>query len=153
MGRRWKRLAHASHCEVIHMQSFPVHTAAPAPTRQTVLVIEDDLGVLALVRRMLEALGHDVLTAATAAEASAVYAAHGTSIGLIVSDVVLPDGSGPEIVRQLLGDTARARVLYMSGYSSESLLRDGVLQDRLDFIQKPFTRPALAGKVREVLHV
>ena len=132
------------------MKASSAPPAIGLAVRQTILVIEDELNVLALVRRMLETLGHDVLSASTAAEAYALFAAHGAAIDLIVCDVVLPDASGPDIVRRLVGETGRARVLYMSGHSSHSLLRDGTLSARFDFIQKPFDRRTLADMVREM---
>lgn len=127
---------------------------ADTPPRgtETVLVIEDDDMVRALLRRTLEGLGYQVLLAATATEALAHGRAQDGAIDAVLSDVVLPDISGPETVRRLLAASRRApAILFMSGHTDHPLLRDGTLQGARNFIQKPLTRGGLARKLREVI--
>ena len=118
---------------------------------ETVLVAEDDPLLLPLARDVLKRLGYTVLEARTASDAVAVAQAHSGVIHLLVSDVVMPGESGLQLARRLLDVRPNLRVLYISGYSDEAVVRHGLLDPGTTFLQKPFTPAALARKVREVL--
>ncbi|HYE00529.1 MAG TPA: ATP-binding protein [Alphaproteobacteria bacterium] len=127
---------------------------APAPLRgqgEVVLVVEDDEDVRRTVVQHLGELGYAVLEAPDGATALAVLAA-APRIDLLFTDVVLPGGSGRELVER-----ARAlrpelrRVLYATGYTRNAIVHNGVLDAGVDLLSKPFTQEALARKLREVL--
>ncbi len=125
--------------------------AAPRGT-ETVLILEDDDTVRALLARTLRGLGYSVHVAANSGEALAVQQAHPDAIDAVLSDVVLPHVSGPETVRRLVAAARRVpAVLFMSGHTDHPLLRDGTLQGARNFIQKPLTRMTIACKLREVI--
>jgi PAS domain S-box-containing protein len=129
-------------------------TAAP-PTvsegHETVLVIEDDAQVRSMVRRILESRSYEILEARDGEEAMSVAKGHAGELDLILSDVVIPGVSGPEIVAQVQQHYGDTRTLFMSGYTDHAVLRDRILSAGANFIQKPFAPNALANKVREVL--
>ena len=122
---------------------------APGGT-ETVLLVEDDAAVRALAKRALERRGYDVLEAGGGGAALAVSAGAG-AIHLLVTDVVMPGMGGRELAGRLRGLRPGLRVLYMSGYTDDALVRHGVLAGEAAFLQKPFTPESLARKVREVL--
>jgi DNA-binding NtrC family response regulator len=117
---------------------------------QTVLVVEDAEGLRALARRLLERQGYRVLVAASADEALRLFDLN-PSIDVLLTDVVMPGSSGPELTRQLLERRPELRVIYMSGYTEETIVHHGVLNPGLAFLHKPFTSETLGRKVREVL--
>jgi PAS domain S-box-containing protein len=128
--------------------------AAPVPSakgHETVLVIEDDAQVRSMVRRILASNSYDILEARDGGEALALAHNHHGRIDLILSDVVIPGLSGPEIVQQVQHEHGSTRSLFMSGYTDHAVLRDRILAAGANFIQKPFAPAALANKVREVL--
>jgi PAS domain S-box-containing protein len=116
---------------------------------ETIMVVEDDEGVRELVRLMLEANGYKVLTVADADEAARLCTARG--IDLLLTDVVMPDVNGSELAERLGALAPEMRILFMSGYSDEAVVRHGELSEAAAFLEKPFTEKALARKVREVL--
>jgi two-component system, cell cycle sensor histidine kinase and response regulator CckA len=118
---------------------------------ETILVVEDETTLLDTTRRMLESLGYRVLAAAAPQKALRLAAEHPADIDLLLTDVVMPDLNGPELVRRLLQDRPRLKYLYMSGYTANLLALEGVSDDGPAFLAKPFSRHALAHKVREVL--
>jgi PAS domain S-box-containing protein len=118
---------------------------------ETILVAEDDPLLLPLARDVLKRLGYTVLEARTPADAMAVAQAHKGIIHLLVSDVVMPGESGLQLARRLLEVRPNLRVLYISGYSDEAIVRHGLLDPGTIFLQKPFSPAALARKVRELL--
>jgi CheY-like chemotaxis protein len=118
---------------------------------ETVLLVEDEDGVRALTRHVLKKSGYTVLEARNGAEAMAMCEAHSGTIDLLLTDVVLEQMSGREIAEQILKRCPRIRVLYMSGYTDDAILRHGVLAAGTFFLQKPFTTDGLSRKVREVL--
>lgn len=113
-----------------------------------ILLIEDEPQVQAVTTRILRAFGYSVITAHNERTALAQAEIHGSSIGLVVSDLVLPGVSGQDLVRRLRGVCDQARVLYISGYSPEHV---GTLSDGARFLRKPFTAQELLGLVRELL--
>ena len=119
--------------------------------RETILLLEDDVPLRTLAHRILTSLGYTILEAANGDEALAICAAHQGAIDLVLSDVVLPGLSGPEIVRRIQNGTSGPRALFMSGYTEHPALREHRQQVAVNFIQKPFERVSLARKVREVL--
>jgi two-component system, cell cycle sensor histidine kinase and response regulator CckA len=134
----------------------PVGAAVPvaAPVAgggETVLVAEDEPLVRTLARKVLEQAGYRVLLARSGAEALLLAERHDAPIQLLLSDVVMPEMSGRELMRRLTRVRPDLRVLYMSGYSDEAIARHGMLDPGTAFLQKPFTPGALALKVREVL--
>ena len=130
----------------------PPDAATPHARLETVLVVEDDDMVRRLLGRTLEGLGYTVLMASCGLEALALERAHEGGIDVVLSDVVLPDISGPETVRRLLAASRRApAILFMSGHTDHPLLRDGTLQGARNFIQKPLTRGDIARKLRDVI--
>ncbi len=118
---------------------------------ETVLLIEDDDRVRTVVQRILSAYGYRALVAVDGPEAVALAEVHGESIDLVLSDVVVPGMSGPEVVGIIQKHCPRVRSLFMSGYTDHAILRDGALEAGVNFIQKPFAPQILATKVRQVL--
>jgi PAS domain S-box-containing protein len=128
--------------------------AAPPPVEpgrtsiRTVLVVEDAGALRELTKRLLERQGYTVLLAANASEARHLFD-EDPSIDLLLTDVVMPGGSGPELVKQLMAHRPNLRVIYMSGYTNEAILHHGVLEPGIVFLQKPFSSETLRQKVRE----
>jgi two-component system cell cycle sensor histidine kinase/response regulator CckA len=118
---------------------------------ETVLLVEDEDGVRALIRHVLKKSGYTVLEARTGSEAIAMCEVHGDRIDLLLTDVVLQQMSGREIAEQIVKCCPQTKVLYMSGYTDDAILRHGVLAAGTFFLQKPFTTDGLSRKVREVL--
>jgi two-component system, cell cycle sensor histidine kinase and response regulator CckA len=126
---------------------------APAAPRgsETVLLVEDDEMVRRLAREVLEANGYRVLEAAGGAEAFALAQNAGRQLDLLLTDVVMPGASGKELAEAVGALRPGLAVLYVSGYTDETIVHHGVLDAGTAFLQKPFTPDALARKVREVL--
>ena len=118
---------------------------------ETVLLVEDEATLRAALSRALSVRGYRVLLAGNGREALSAAAEHQGPIQLVLSDVVMPGMSGPELVRQLSLPHPEMRSIYMSGYTDHAGLRDSRLREGSDFLQKPFTPEALARRVREVL--
>ncbi|MBA3464115.1 MAG: response regulator [Deltaproteobacteria bacterium] len=131
----------------------PFTVSPPRPARggnETILVLEDDEQVRSAICRMLAPHGYRVLECTHSAEALEVASTHHGTIHLVLSDVVMPGMSGPEVVSQLRGLGVQ-RTLYMSGYTDHELTRTRVLEGMANFIEKPFTGEALARQVRATL--
>ncbi len=128
--------------------SEPTEAAGHVPA--TVLVVEDAPNLRELSRRVLELQGYTVLVAGTSEEAATLFEAH-PSVALLLTDVVMPGISGPELARQLTAVRPDLKVVYMSGYTQEAIVQHGVLKSGVAFIHKPFTAEALGRKVREAL--
>ena len=128
---------------------------APAVARahvgaETVLVVEDAEGLRVLARRLLERQGYTVLVAANADEAVQLFDRN-PSIDVLLTDVVMPGASGPELTRQLVERRPALKVIYMSGYTEDAIVHHGVLDPGVAFLNKPFTSETLGAKIREVL--
>jgi PAS domain S-box-containing protein len=124
-----------------------------APARvgtQTVLVVEDEDGLRELAKRLLLRQGHTVLVAANADEALRLFEAN-QSIDVLLTDVVMPGASGPELTRQLIEQRPALKVIYMSGYTEDAIVHHGVLKPGIAFLNKPFTSQTLGEKIRDVL--
>ncbi|QJX00977.1 response regulator [Frigoriglobus tundricola] len=118
---------------------------------ETVLLVEDEPGVRGLAKLALETQGYRVLTAANGNEAVRVFATHGDEVQVVVTDVVMPEMGGRELVEQIRRLRASVKVLYMSGYTDDAVVRHGIVEAVEAFLQKPFSPLALARKVRAVL--
>jgi CheY-like chemotaxis protein len=117
--------------------------------RETILVVEDERSVRALVRKTLESKGYTVLEAEAGAEA--VEIARTLPVDLVLTDMVLPGIGGSEIAARILEIHPDVKVLYTSGYTDDVIVRRGLIKRGAGFIEKPFTPNALARKVREIL--
>jgi two-component system cell cycle sensor histidine kinase/response regulator CckA len=115
-----------------------------------VLVVDDQKGLRELVRRLLERDGYTVLLAANADEALELFEQN-ASIDLLLTDVVMPGASGPDLSRQLVERRPGLKVIYMSGYAQAGIVRDGILNPGVVLLHKPFTAEALGRHVRDAL--
>jgi two-component system cell cycle sensor histidine kinase/response regulator CckA len=111
----------------------------------TILLVEDDNGVRRFASRVLEAAGFKVLTAHDGA--SALETARTAAVQLLLTDVVMPGMSGPEVAARLSAAQPELRILYMSGHTDKGIVRDGVLQAGVEFLAKPFTSESLVAAV------
>jgi PAS domain S-box-containing protein len=118
---------------------------------ETLLLVEDDAVVRDISRRVLEGCGYHVLVARDGAHAIETVRAHAGAIALMVSDVVMPRMSGPELRERLLELRPDLRVLFVSGYADQAVLPAAVLEGGVPFLQKPFKPEVLARRVREAL--
>jgi two-component system, cell cycle sensor histidine kinase and response regulator CckA len=118
---------------------------------ETVLVVEDNEAVLSFVRGVLEGWGYTLLEATGSEEALKVIESYHEPIHLLLTDVVMPRMSGPELAAKLLSLHPEAKVLYMSGYTDNSIVHHGVLDAGTYSLQKPFIPETLTRKIREVL--
>ena len=126
-------------------------TPAGARGSETVLLVEDEPGVRAVAREALESHGYRVIEAQHGVEALAVAAAHAGPIDLLVTDMVMPQMGGRELAQRLRALRPALRVLFMSGYTDDVILRRGASEAPPAFLQKPFAMGAFARKVRETL--
>ncbi len=117
----------------------------------TILLVEDEEAVRELAQLILNSSGYDVLTARCGNEALDIVRDTNRNIDLLLSDVVMPDLSGSELARQVQQMRPGIRVLYMSGYTDDQIVRGGVRTSTNSFLQKPFTPSSLTGKILEVL--
>jgi PAS domain S-box-containing protein len=147
--------------------SFKIYLPASAPTSghavsalpqpvayggtETILLAEDEQSVRHLVRIALLANGYTVLDARHGGEALALASQHQGPIDLVVTDVVMPEMGGRELVEQLKAGNPRLKVLFMSGYTDDTVVRHGLLTSEIEYLPKPFSLNTLVAKVREVL--
>jgi len=117
---------------------------------QTVLVTEDAHALRELTKRLLERQGYKVLVAANEEEALRLFERN-PSIDVLLTDVVMPNTSGPELARRLVERRPALQVVYMSGYTEDAIVQHGVLAPGIAFLHKPFTAEALGSKIRQVL--
>jgi PAS domain S-box-containing protein len=123
----------------------------PQPGWETVLVVEDQQSVRGFVRNLLMLNGYRVLEAADGAEAMRICRQHPGEIQLVVTDLVMPGMSGRELAERIAKEQPQVKVLYMSGYTDDSVVHAGVAQSGMAFLQKPFSPTTFTHKVREVL--
>jgi PAS domain S-box-containing protein len=133
--------------------SVEVPTEKPSDLHgsETILLVEDEDAVRRLALRSLTMYGYRVLAATDGGDALRVVAAHVGSIDLILTDVVMPNVSGPDLVRELGKSYPGVKVLFMSGYTDDAVVRHGLIETDMAFIQKPYTPVGLVRKVRSVL--
>jgi two-component system cell cycle sensor histidine kinase/response regulator CckA len=126
---------------------------SPRPSRGTerILVVDDEVPVRTVVRRMLERLGYRVVEAANGAEALGILETSLDRIDLILTDLVMPELHGGDLAESLKASAPWRRVLYMSGYTGDEITRRGLAHEDTALLKKPFTPDALARAVREVL--
>ena len=118
---------------------------------ETVLLVEDEESVRQLVAETLSTRGYKVLEAENGDDALKLAAATSDTIHLMITDVVMPGISGRELARELIKTRPQTKVLFLSGYSEDAVVHQGVLEPDTAFLQKPFTLQHLARKVREIL--
>ncbi len=127
---------------------------APQPPRggtETVLIVEDEAGLRRLARRVLQSSGYTVLVAGNGQEALKVLAEHAGPVHLLLTDVVMPGISGPELASQVAELHPGIRIVYMSGYADDAMIRHGVPGSHQGFINKPFTLAELTAAVQRAL--
>ena len=139
----------------------PVGEPGPAPGvperrrtprgRETILLVEDELAVLALVRSMLVSSGYSVITADNGDDALGAAHSHGGPIDLLLTDVVMPRMSGRELAERLARIRPDVPILFMTGYTDDDIVQHGLKMGTVDLIQKPFTSEVLCGRVRDSL--
>ncbi|HKL81424.1 MAG TPA: ATP-binding protein, partial [Desulfobacter sp.] len=123
----------------------------PLDGTEAILLVEDEPSILRMTRMMLERMGYKVLAAGTPGEAIALAREHAGEIHLLMTDVVMPEMNGRDLARNMLSLYPNLKRLFMSGYTANMIAHHGVLDEGVQFIQKPFSKQDLAIKVREAL--
>ena len=119
---------------------------------ETILLVEDEAAIIDLGKVMLESLNYRVLEASSAAEAILLAKEYAGAIDLLITDVVMPQMNGRELASQIMTICPDVQCLYMSGYTADIIGERGILDDTINFIQKPFSMQMLADKVHQVLN-
>jgi CheY-like chemotaxis protein len=136
---------------------------APAPTasgveplvggKETILLVEDEPMILTITTALLEYLGYTVLAPSSPGEAIRMAGEHSSEIHLLLTDVIMPEMNGKDLAARLRPDHPHLKCLFMSGYTSDVIAQHGILDEGVQFIQKPFSIKDLAIKVRAVLEL
>ena len=129
----------------------PLAVGLPQYHSETVLLVEDEPEMLKVGKTMLEKLGYNVLIADTPGKAIRLAEEHAGKINLLLTDVIMPEMNGKDLAERLLAKSPGMKCLLMSGYTADVIACHGVLNENVQFIQKPFCMKDLAVKVREAL--
>ena len=133
----------------------PAHISDTIPAvsskHEVILLVDDQDEVRSLVYDLLESNGYKVLSACNGAEAELVVERCAEPIQLVITDVVMPGMSGPELVKHIALRHPKTKVLFMSGYTDDAVIRNGALTEGVNYLQKPFTPKSLLRKVYEIL--
>ena len=132
-------------------QPFERTSETPKGSGETVLLVEDEAMILQVSRAMLEELGYTVLIASTPSEALSQVKTHRSEIQLVITDVVMPEMNGRELVKIISEINPGLKYLFTSGYTANVIAHHGVLDEGVYFLQKPFSMKDLSYKVREAL--
>jgi PAS domain S-box-containing protein len=131
---------------------LPLERRNGSPASGTVLLVEDEDGVRQALQRILVAAGYAVIPAADGADALELFIARKGDIDLLITDLVMPGIGGRELVRQCSALRGTLKVIYLSGYTRDSLLSQETFEEGTEFIEKPFTRDAILDRISRVLH-
>ena len=118
---------------------------------ETILLVEDEPTILNMTTTMLQRLGYTVLAGGTPSEAVHLAGEHSGEIDLVLTDVIMPEMNGRMLTETLMVNRPGLKCIFMSGYTANVISQHGVLDDGVDFIQKPFTKRELAAKIRQAL--
>ena len=141
----------ASTGEAATQVALPVEYRKVEPGTETILLVEDEANLRYLARQYLEKQGYHVIEAADGAVAMQIAVAHERVIHLLLTDVIMPGMNGRELAQRISEIRPNVKVLYMSGYTENVIGHNGMLDDGVRLLQKPFTLRDLKSKVREVL--
>ncbi|MEP7304601.1 MAG: response regulator [Acidobacteriota bacterium] len=154
----FSELGHGSTVEmflpaVTNMASGEQHTSAVKVARgtETILVVDDDAGICRVVKQMLESAGYRVLTASSTRDALLLLDRQARPPDLLLTDMVMPEMTGPELAERVIAACPEIKVLYASGYTDDAIMDHGAIAKGVHFIGKPYTTTGLTHKVREVL--
>ena len=123
------------------------------PEPKTILVVDDDLSVLGVIKVMLESGNYNILLAHSAELALRFAEREDLAIDLMLTDVMMPDVSGPDLAEKVLAIRPNLKVLFMSGFTDSEVVRVKVLDRALGFLPKPFTSDGLVDRIESVLNV
>jgi DNA-binding NtrC family response regulator len=137
--------------EAVAPRARPARAAAEVTGTETILVVEDEQALRHVATRILQSAGYTVLMAGSGEEALLLLERHDGPVHLMMTDVVMPGMSGRNLASSLAEVHPEIKVLYASGYTDDTILRHGVLEEATHFIGKPHSRATLTRKVREVL--
>ena len=130
----------------------PSRVSSPsAGGRESILLVEDEPAILKITGQLIEGLGYTVRKANSPAEAIRLATEHGHEIDLRLTDVVMPEMNGRDLAQKILKIQPRIKCLFMSGYTADVIARNGVLDQGMHFIEKPFTKQILAAQIRKAL--
>lgn len=139
-------------CEEGHLESSTKSTTKSRKSQgETVLLVEDEPVLLAMAQQMLERLGYNVLIADRPSAALKIAKDYPETIDLILTDVVMPEMTGKEMIRLIQPLYPGLHVLFMSGYTANVIAHNGILDEGIQFIQKPYSIEQLADKIRNIL--
>lgn len=120
-----------------------IHQGEAAPKNgKTILIVDDNSATRELVADMVEELGYTAIAVSTSTEALAAFSRQPDGVDLVISDIVMPDGDGPHLLREIAKRFGPARIIFMSGYAGDEIVHDAVYQiqdSKAAFIKKPFT--------------
>jgi PAS domain S-box-containing protein len=129
----------------------PRSASPPADGTETILLVEDQADVRLVTRNILARHGYTVLEAASGTEALSLLESYGGHVHLLLTDVIMPGMTGRDLAERLVQGRPRLRVLYTSGYTDDTILRRGILEAGMAFLQKPYTPDLLLHRVRDLL--
>jgi two-component system, cell cycle sensor histidine kinase and response regulator CckA len=124
----------------------------PKARTETILLVEDDEAILDIAKSILERLGYHVLPMKSPKQAVGLVESNGKQIDLLITDVVMPEMNGKELANKITALKPGIKCLYMSGYTADVIAHRGILDEGLDFIQKPFKIRDFSNTVRKILH-
>jgi CheY-like chemotaxis protein len=123
----------------------------PAAQGETLLIVEDEKAILTLAQKVLENQGYQVIAVSDPLDALARIQDHDTDIHLLLTDVVMPNMNGRDLSKQVQAIYPDVKILFMSGYTANTIAHHGILDTGVNFLQKPFSSRDLAIKIRAIL--
>lgn len=139
--------------EVVSLAAEEGIKSAPVDRKHTILLVEDDSSILKMTRAMLEHLGYKVIATSCAEEAIDIVERGQKKIDLLLTDVIMPKMNGKELYDRVLSICPGIKCLFMSGYTANIIARQGIVENELNFLQKPFKVKTISEKVRQVLGI